>query len=531
MARRLAAALAALVAVLAVAGSASPAKPPSVFVRIQKGLHRAVASGQLDEPTASGYAAIARRATAMLPKLPPTRAQTLGGMLDDVAGQADAYDPQWTLTLFSMLELNERLIPSRPLPPSGTDVYGDDGVLYRFVTGHGYEFHPLGNFAALNTLVLTGKTDEAKQLADALVARGVQKDDRLLWSYPFPFGSGKPPWRSGMAQAVAAQALARVGQAVDDQTLLDAAGRAYAAIPGKLVRSLPAGPWIKLYSFDATPVLNAQLQSIISIDDYADISGNTGAAGLAAQLRATAETLLPQFDTGYWSLYSLNGKESPFSYHDYVVTLLKKLASRTQDTTWTEFAVRFQSYETEAPLVKPSATAGEPIVVYPEPRDGYLDGATFKFWLSKLSTVTIRAGGKARSYEIGHGTQSLTWWPRGLPPGTYKPYLTARDAAGNKTSVYLRPVTIRKLEPPVVEAHVAGLRTLMWSATDAGTPWLHLVVKLVAGKKTRYSDLGRLPLAGRAVVLAPPGTWHATLVAGNSARQAVTIDLGSITGR
>jgi hypothetical protein len=82
-----------------------------------------------------------------------------------------------------------------------------------------------------------------------------------------------------------------------------------------------------------------------------------------------------------------------------------------------------------------------------------------------------------------------------------------------------------------VEAHVAGLRTLMWSATDAGTPWLHLVVKLVAGKKTRYSDLGRLPLAGRAVVLAPPGTWHATLVAGNSARQAVTIDLGSITGR
>ena len=531
MASRLAALVAAFAAVLAVAGSAAPAKPPGAVDRIKKGLDKAVASGDLDQPTATGYAAIAGRATALMRKLPPLRAQTLAGMLEDIASQAAAYDPPWALTLFSMLELNEQLLASQPLPPSGTDVYGDDGVLYRFVTGHGYEFHPLGNFAALNTLVLTGKTDEATELADALVARGVQKDDRLLWSYPFPFGSGKPPWRSGMAQAVAAQALARVGQALDDQTLLDAAGEAYAAIPGKLVRSLPAGPWIKLYSFDAAPVLNAQLQSIISIGDYAEISGNTGAAGLAAQLRASAATLLPQFDTGYWSLYSLNGKEAPLSYHDFVVTLLKKLATRTQDTTWSDFAARFQSYETQAPVLKPADTTGEPIVVYPDPRDGYLDGATFKFWLSKLSTVTIRAGGKARSYEIGHGTQSLAWTPRGLPPGTYKPYLTARDAAGNKTTVYLQPVTIKALEPPVVEAHVAGRRTVVWSATDEGTPWLHLVVKLVAGTKTRYRDLGHVPLAGRAVVSAPPGTWHATLVAGNSARQAVTIDLGSITGR
>ena len=97
--------------------------------------------------------------------------------------------------------------------------------------------------------------------------------------------------------------------------------------------------------------------------------------------------------------------------------------------------------------------------------------------------------------------------------------------------MYLQPVTIKALEPPVVEAHVAGLRTLFWSATDEGTPCLHLVIRLVAGTKIRYRDLGHLPLAGRAVVPAPPGIWHATLVAGNSAHQAVTIDLGSITGR
>ena len=536
MPSRSALAVAALVAVLAVAGAAVPANPPSPVDQIKKGLAQAAASGQLDRPTATGYAAVADRAATLAPSIPPLRAQTLTGMLKDIAAQTTDYTPQYALTLFSMLEFNEQTLATQPLPKSGTDRYGGDGVLYRFVTGHGFEFHPLGNFAALNTLILTGKTDEAKQLADALVARGVPKDGRLLWSYPFPFGIGKPPWRSGMAQAVAAQALARVGQALSDQALLDAAGRAYAAIPGMLVRALPAGPWIKLYSFDAAPVLNAQLQSVISIGDYAQISGSTGAAGLAAQLQATAEALLPRFDTGYWSLYSLNGKESPLGYHDFVVSLLKKLAARTADTMWSDFAARFQSYEGQPPVLNPSiaSAAGavaDPIVIYPAPPDGYLDSARFTFWLSKLSTVTIHAGGRTSSVKLGHGTQSISWAPGLRAPGTYYPYVTAVDASGNTVKVSLRQVVIKALVPPVVAAHVAGRRTLVWSATDEGTPWLHLVVRLDSGSKRRYRDLGRQPLAGRLVVSVPQGAWDGLLVAGNSAHQSVSVQLGSLTGR
>jgi hypothetical protein len=534
MPSRTAALVAALVAVLATAGAAVPAKPPGPVDQIRKGLARAASAGRLDEQTAAGYAAIANRATAELAKLPPLRAQTLTGMLKDVAGQAASYDQPWALTLFSMLAFNERTLATTALPSSGTDRYDADGVLYRFVTGHGFEFHPLGNFAALNTLVLAGKTDQAKALADALVARGILKDGRLLWQYPFPFGSGVAGWRSGMAQAVGAQALARVGQAVDDQALLDAAGEAYAAIPGRLVRSLSAGPWIKLYSFDAAPVLNAQLQSAISIGDYAQIAGNTGAAGLAAQLQGAAAALLPRFDTGYWSLYSLNGKESPLGYHDFVVSLLRKLASRTDDATWGDFATKFQSYETQAPKLNLTAASAaiptaDPIVIYPDPQDGYLDNARFTFWLSKLSTVTIHAGGHTASVELGHGPQSISWWPGLRAPGTYYPYLTATDAAGNTTKVSLRQVVIKPLLPPVVDAHVGGRRTLVWSATDEGTPWLHLVVRLDNGSKRHYADLGHRPLAGRAVVPVPAGTWHATLIAGNSGHRSVTLDLGAVS--
>ena len=77
---------------------------------------------------------------------------------------------------------------------------------------------------------------------------------------------------------------------------------------------------------------------------------------------------------------------------------------------------------------------------------------------------------------------------------------------------------------------MAGKRTLVWSGTDPGTPWLHLVVKLDDGTKRRFRDLGHQPLSGRLVLAVPPGTWRATLVAGNSGHRAVTIQLGSVIG-
>src|SRR5437763_12235856 len=116
MSSRSAILVAALVAVLATAGSAVPAKQASALEQIKKGLDQAVSAGQLDLPTADGYAAIAGRAVALLPSIPPLRAQTLTGMLKDIAGQASDYSPQWALTLFSMLRFNEETLATQPLP-------------------------------------------------------------------------------------------------------------------------------------------------------------------------------------------------------------------------------------------------------------------------------------------------------------------------------------------------------------------------------------------------------------------------------
>ena len=52
---------------------------------------------------------------------------------------------------------------------------------------------------------------------------------------------------------------------------------------------LPAGPWIRLYSTSGVVVLNAQLQSAISIADFAQLAEDTDAAAYSNRLLAAAK--------------------------------------------------------------------------------------------------------------------------------------------------------------------------------------------------------------------------------------------------
>nr|MBA3384398.1 hypothetical protein [Actinomycetota bacterium] len=98
------------------------------------------------------------------------------------------------------------------LPPTAAarDVQTPDGAVYRAgLTGR--YFHPLGSFGKLNRAVTAGNRVRAPQLADALIARGHRQGRfGLVWRYNVP--GGRSGWTSGLAQAVAAQALARAGR-------------------------------------------------------------------------------------------------------------------------------------------------------------------------------------------------------------------------------------------------------------------------------------------------------------------------------
>ncbi len=517
------AAAAAVVALLVVPVSGASARPsPAALVR--QGLTLAVERGDLTATETAGYRATLTNVLAEAKRLPPLRTDLLLAVVGDVASQWRTYTAPRALTLFSTLAVNADWLSSHALTGPRPDIEGDDGAVYRFFSGPGYVFHPRAHFAKLNASAAAKDETRTTHLAAALVARAVPVGRALVWQYDFPFAKGRPPWTSGMAQAVAAQAFARAGTLLSDQMLLDTADGAYAAVPRLLSPSSPTRPWIALYSFDRVPVLNAQLQAALSLGDYATISGNAAAASTASRLTAAALTMLPRFDTGYWSLYSLRGDEAPLDYHDYVIGLLRKLATRTGEAAWQQAADRFEGYESEPPVIR----LGEgPPTVYPRPADGFRDEAPIRFWLSKASTVTLLVGGKRVTQTFPHGANTFVWAPGPADPGTYHPFLTVVGPAGTRTEQAAPAVTIAPAPgPPPLDVSVTPPATLTWSSDAEGTPWLDLRLRLVQGALTRTIDLGHRRLAGTRHLRLPPGRWHVTLLAANSGGRTRAVSLG-----
>ena len=411
--------VAAFVAALALAQPASPA-PPADFARAKAGLSRSLARAWLDPDEVSRYSSIAYRASRAIPRLPGARASNLASVLRLVARQRDRYTRPRALALFGMLDLNVRYLARRALPPAGRDVADPDGVLYRSFPGYGLQFHPLANFSRLTQLAVSGREDGGILLAQALADRGVPTSGgALVWEYYFPFSGGSPPWTSGMAQAVAAAAFARA-------SLSEEARRAFVAIRKGLLVWIGGKPWVRLYRFSSMAVLNAQLQAAYSTELYSRLAPDPDAAALAAQLRASASSLLPRFDTGYWSLYSLGGSEAALNYHSYVVSLLRQLAVQTGETTWSDWQLRFDDQLYQPPLL--STRRLEAAIVGRR-------GARITFWLSKVSRVTLSVGGQARAVWLSRGTHTLTWSARGRRPGAYAGSIAAVDLAGNRTRI------------------------------------------------------------------------------------------------
>jgi hypothetical protein len=408
-----------LIAAAAAAVMLVGAAPAKQVNPLERSALKALATSRIDSGTATRGRAEVRRAVQLANALPSGRREHVAVALKEIASFAGRMTQPRALVLIGELEANDDYFAQHFAPAPQTDITDEDGVVYRYFAGRCFEFHPLANFGALNARVAAGDADGAKRLADALVARGVfQHDGGIGWEYTFPFGGGRAPWTSGMAQAVAAQALARTASLVPEEStsLMGKARAAYQAIPGKLLTSVTAGPWIRLYSFTSLPVLNAQLQAVISLRSYATTAEDAEAATLAARMQRSAAASLGRFDTGYWSYYALPHDPSPLDYHEFVVQLLKRLGP--SDPRFADAAARFAAYEAQPPAFQLAP--------------GSLGALTF--WISKPSTVSVVTGaGPSQRVTVDGGWHTLSW---GSPKraGTYSVHVTAVDASGNKAS-------------------------------------------------------------------------------------------------
>ena len=379
-----------------------------------------------------------------------------------------------------------------PTAAAARDVDGPDGAVYRSGLNARY-FHPLASFGKLNRVVSAGERRRARRLAASLIARG-RRQGRfgLVWRYDVP--GGRQGWTSGLAQAVAAQALARAGRKRE-------AKRAFLAIPNGLLIQLPEGPWIRLYGYSGVVVLNAQLQAALSIGHYARLVDDDRARRLARELRRTAKALLPRFDTGSWSKYSLGGRAATLEYHAYVTELLWKLSARQGGGRWRAYANRFAKYKNLPPVLR---RGRRPPEIYPAPADGFRDFARVGFWLSKPSTVIFQIAGTRTSQWFERGWKTFEWWPVGVKPGRYPVWATAVDRAGNSTLLGLPWVRVeRDTSAPAVRAALVGTQ-LEWRASDNASPWFEARLEHRTRGRVEIVELGRYDRTGGAALPAAP---------------------------
>jgi hypothetical protein len=378
----------------------------------------------VDAPTKADARSQIARAAHLIRTLPNGRGYHVLVALQEAAAFRGAVTQPRALALYGALRANNDYFAAHWAPSDKTDIVGADGVVYRYFGGHCFRFHPLANFGVLNARATAGDVEGTQELADALLARGVyQVGGGIGWEYDFPFGGGKAPWLSGMAQAVAAQAFARAAEAVPERATdyLREAAAAFRIVPRRLLTSVAAGPWIRLYSFSKLPVLNAQLQAVISLQSYAASTGDPQAATLATRMQNAAAATLPRFDTGYWSYYALPREPSPTDYHRYVVQLLNRL--KKADPRFGAAATRFAAYEKQPPAFQ-LANGGVGQV---------------RFWLSKPATVVAQtAAGPSKRLSLLDGWHTLTWTPK--RPGVYAVHLTATDWNGNRTQLDTLPI-------------------------------------------------------------------------------------------
>jgi hypothetical protein len=333
--------------------------------------------------------------------------------------------------LFETLDRNRQWWTTGPLLAYGQRVeFSGSQLVWQYYPGQGIELQVLGTFGKADGMYTAGPA-VYPQLVDLLaemIPLAARRGGGLTWEYYFKFDGGSPPWTSAMSQGTGLEALTRGYLATGDTSYLKIAEQAlpiFSTAPKVGVRERTSiGARYLQYSFaPGTDIINAFLQSLIGLYDYAQASGSPRAKALFDAGNAQAQWELPSFDTGAWSLYQ-PGVEDPLSYHELVTGFLQQLCTRTQALAYCDTAQRFQGYLTTPPTLQ--LLTGRLKATKP---------GTIRFRVSKVSKVgivlvrgTTTAFSTSASFSRGVHTFTI---PALKHRGTYAVRLAATDLAGN----------------------------------------------------------------------------------------------------
>jgi hypothetical protein len=310
-------------------------------------------------------------------KLSGTRAIELGAVIDNLhqIAASGKLIPSRLPVLFQTLDRNRQWWTTGPLLTYGQRVeFTGSDLVWQYYPGQGIELQVLGTFGKADGLYTAGPAQYGamRSLVGEMLPLAVRRSGNYAWEYYFHFDGGRPPWVSAMSQGTAIEALTRAylslaptGKPTGGVSLASTPGTNYLRIahqalsiftvrPPVGVRiGTPLGARYLQYSFaPGVDIINAFLQSLIGLYDYAQASGDRLAAGLFAAGDRQAQAELPGFDTGKWSLYQ-PGVLDTIDYHKLVTGFLQELCDRTHAQVYCNEATKFQSYLSHPPSSVP----------------------------------------------------------------------------------------------------------------------------------------------------------------------------------
>ena len=413
-----------------------------------RALRRAYVRKAISRGSYRKYVRIVARARKVRKRLEGARGRELGNAIALVDGMAlrRKLTASRMPALFLILRRNTQYWPRLPFPRDRDRVsFRGSRLLFEYYAGNGLQLQPLVNFKQANLMhgacvKNTGVACDRRglvRLLDELARTASQRGGFKTWEYFFEFGGGIPPWISGMAQATAIQALGRAYELLGDERYLAQARAAFGAFdkasPVGVKTTGPfAGTHYLQYSFSPRLyIINAFLQTLIGLHDYAKITGDATARRLFRAAEPEAREELPANDTGDWSTYSYRGAESTREYHELLREMAAGMCSRLGRKVYCDASRSFLSYMTdpaEVELLGPlTATKGVPTRV--------------EFFVSKLSAVqvTITRDGMVALDKLGtfrRGEGSFEWKPGAV--GTYRIRVAVKElrtGQGLRTSV------------------------------------------------------------------------------------------------
>ena len=334
--------------------------------------------------------------------------------------------------VFLTIRRNREVWTTRALPaPRSRLSFRGDPVIFEYYSGRGVAIQPLASFGRANALAASCVRSSSRhrcrpaalrRLLDRMVALGSERGGFLAWEHFFAFGSGSPPWISAMTQATGAQALARgsraLGEAAGGARYARAARRALGAFDARtpLGVAVGSGRGVRYTMYSFAPdlrILNGELQTLIGLRDVARIAGSARARRLFARAEPAARRAVRGFDTGAWSLYSADGRESTLGYHRLVAGFLGGLCRRTGAKTYCAAGERFARYVREPPRVH-VRTLRTVRVRRP---------TTIRFTLSKISDVELQVRDRRGRVTLSRGLRAL---PRGRHSVAWRPARAGR---------------------------------------------------------------------------------------------------------